>query len=107
VVTFKGSRRGIETIADFSLETSTQSKLLRQRLEAIFEEWRAPFASRIAEGQALGEIESSFDPRSSRISPRFQGGRNSPHEGRTQPRRTRPLQGHSFRNHIFQTKCKE
>jgi len=48
-------------IGDFSLETSTQSKLLRQRLEAIFEEWRAPFASCIAEAQALGEIGSSFD----------------------------------------------
>jgi TetR/AcrR family transcriptional repressor of nem operon len=36
-------------IGDFSLETSTQSKLLRRRLEAIFEEWRAPFASCIAE----------------------------------------------------------
>ena len=49
-------------IGDFSLETSTQSKLLRRRLEAIFEEWRAPFASCIAEAQALGEIDSSFDP---------------------------------------------
>src|SRR5262249_51684873 len=27
-------------IGDFSLETSSQSGLLRQRLEAIFEEWR-------------------------------------------------------------------
>jgi TetR/AcrR family transcriptional repressor of nem operon len=49
-------------IGDFSLETSTQSKLLRRRLEAIFKEWRAPFASCIAEAQAMGEIDSQFDP---------------------------------------------
>ena len=49
-------------IGDFSLETTSQSKLLRQRLEAIFQEWRAPFASCIAEAQATGEIDSTFDP---------------------------------------------
>jgi TetR/AcrR family transcriptional repressor of nem operon len=49
-------------IGDFSLETSSQSKLLRQRLEAIFQEWRAPFASCIAEAQAVGEIDATFDP---------------------------------------------
>jgi TetR/AcrR family transcriptional repressor of nem operon len=49
-------------IGDFSLETVSQSKLLHQRLEAIFQEWRAPFASCIAEAQAVGEIESIFDP---------------------------------------------
>jgi len=49
-------------IGDFSLETVSQSKPLRQRLEAIFKEWRAPFASCIAESQAIGEIEPSFDP---------------------------------------------
>ena len=49
-------------IGDFSLETTSQSKLLRQRLEAIFQEWRAPFASCIAEAQAIGEIDSTFDP---------------------------------------------
>jgi TetR/AcrR family transcriptional regulator, transcriptional repressor for nem operon len=48
-------------IGDFSLETS-QSKLLRERLEAIFQEWRAPFASCIAEAQVAGEIASTFDP---------------------------------------------
>ena len=48
-------------IGDFSLETSSQSKLLRQRLEAIFQEWRAPFASCIAEAQAIGEIDATFD----------------------------------------------
>jgi TetR/AcrR family transcriptional repressor of nem operon len=49
-------------IGDFSLETTSQSTLLRQRLEAIFQEWRAPFASCIAEAQAMGEIDSTFDP---------------------------------------------
>jgi len=49
-------------IGDFSLETPSQSKLLRQRLEAIFKEWRAPFASCIAEAQSIGEIDSKFDP---------------------------------------------
>jgi len=49
-------------IGDFSIETTSQSELLRQRLEAIFEEWRAPFASCIAEAQTVGEIDSTFDP---------------------------------------------
>jgi TetR/AcrR family transcriptional regulator, transcriptional repressor for nem operon len=49
-------------IGDFSLETTSQSKLLRQRLEAIFQEWRVPFASCIAEAQSIGEIDSMFDP---------------------------------------------
>jgi len=49
-------------IGDFSLETTSHSKLLRNRLEAIFQEWRAPFASCIAEAQAAGEIASAFDP---------------------------------------------
>jgi TetR/AcrR family transcriptional regulator, transcriptional repressor for nem operon len=48
-------------IGDFSLETTAQSKLLRQRLEAIFREWRAPFAACIAEAQTGGEIDSKFD----------------------------------------------
>jgi TetR/AcrR family transcriptional repressor of nem operon len=48
-------------IGDFSLESS-QSKLLRQRLEAIFQEWRAPFAACIREAQAMGEIDSVFAP---------------------------------------------
>jgi TetR/AcrR family transcriptional repressor of nem operon len=49
-------------IGDFSLETATQSELLRERLEAIFQEWRDPFASCIAEAQTAGEIDSAFDP---------------------------------------------
>jgi len=48
-------------IGDFSLETS-QSNLLREKLEAIFREWRTPFALCIAEAQAAGEVDSTFDP---------------------------------------------
>jgi TetR/AcrR family transcriptional regulator, transcriptional repressor for nem operon len=48
-------------IGDFSLETVSHSKLLRQRLEAIFQEWRRPFALCIAEAQAVGEVDSTFD----------------------------------------------
>jgi TetR/AcrR family transcriptional repressor of nem operon len=36
--------------------------LLRARLEAIFQEWRTPFAACIAEAQTAGEIDSQFDP---------------------------------------------
>src|SRR5215831_17939888 len=50
-------RRG-RLIGDFSLEASAQSKLLRERLEAIFKEWHALFAACIAEAQAAGEIDS-------------------------------------------------
>jgi TetR/AcrR family transcriptional repressor of nem operon len=49
-------------IGDFSIEIASQSKPLRQRLEAIFKEWRAPFALCIAEAQDIGEIDSAFDP---------------------------------------------
>ena len=49
-------------IGDFSLETTSQSKLLRHRLEAIFQEWSAPFAACIAEAQSVGEIDATFDP---------------------------------------------
>jgi TetR/AcrR family transcriptional repressor of nem operon len=49
-------------IGDFSLETTGQSRVLRKRLEAIFQEWRAPFASCIAEAQTAGEIDRTFDP---------------------------------------------
>jgi hypothetical protein len=31
--------------------------ILRERLAAIFQEWRAPFAACLAEAQAVGEIE--------------------------------------------------
>jgi TetR/AcrR family transcriptional regulator, transcriptional repressor for nem operon len=49
-------------IGDLSLEASLQSKLLRKRLEEIFREWRTPFAHCIAEAQATGEIDSTFEP---------------------------------------------
>jgi TetR/AcrR family transcriptional repressor of nem operon len=49
-------------IGDFSLEASPHSKLLRQRLEEIFHEWRTPFAACIAEAQAIGEVDARFDP---------------------------------------------
>lgn len=49
-------------IGDFSLETVSHSKRLRQRLEEIFEEWRTPFAACIAEAQAAGEIDDTFEP---------------------------------------------
>lgn len=49
-------------IGDLSLEASGSSELLRTRLAAIFEEWRAPFAACIAEAQAAREIASDFDP---------------------------------------------
>ena len=49
-------------IGDFSLEAAPQSESLRERLAAIFAEWRVPFAACIAEAQAVGEIETSFSP---------------------------------------------
>ena len=49
-------------IGDFSIETVSQSTLLHERLKAIFEEWRAPFVSCIAEAQSVGEIDSTFEP---------------------------------------------
>jgi TetR/AcrR family transcriptional repressor of nem operon len=48
-------------IGDFSLQASSESELLRHRLEAIFQEWRVPFASCIAEAQNAGEIDATFD----------------------------------------------
>jgi TetR/AcrR family transcriptional repressor of nem operon len=49
-------------IGDFSLEATPQSELLRERLAAIFAQWRAPFAACIAEAQAAGEIAATFTP---------------------------------------------
>ena len=48
-------------IGDFSLEANS-SELLRQRLDRIFQEWRAPFAACIAEAQSASEIDATFDP---------------------------------------------
>src|SRR5262245_42087820 len=47
-------------IGDFSLEATGHSELIRERLAAIFEEWREPFAACIAEGQAAGEIDDEL-----------------------------------------------
>jgi TetR/AcrR family transcriptional regulator, transcriptional repressor for nem operon len=49
-------------IGDFSLEAAPLSDMLRERLAAIFKEWRAPFADCIAEAQAAGEIAATFAP---------------------------------------------
>jgi TetR/AcrR family transcriptional repressor of nem operon len=49
-------------IGDFSLEAAPQSEMLRTRLAKIFAEWRTPFAACIAEGQAAGEIATTFAP---------------------------------------------
>ncbi len=55
-----GWQRGC-LIGDLSLEASGSSEVLRTRLAAIFGEWRAPFASCIAEAQKASEISSDFD----------------------------------------------
>jgi TetR/AcrR family transcriptional repressor of nem operon len=47
-------------IGDFSLEASSHSKLLRQQLDAIFQEWQALFASCIEAAQSAGEVDSQF-----------------------------------------------
>jgi TetR/AcrR family transcriptional regulator, transcriptional repressor for nem operon len=49
-------------IGDFSLEAVSHSDMLRERLNAIFLEWRAPFAACIAQAQAAGEIAATFEP---------------------------------------------
>ena len=49
-------------IGDFSLEAAPQSEMLRTRLAEIFAEWRSPFAACIGEGQAKGEIATTFAP---------------------------------------------
>lgn len=49
-------------IGDFSLEAVPHSDMLRERLQIIFTEWRAPFAACIAEAQAAGEIAKTFPP---------------------------------------------
>jgi TetR/AcrR family transcriptional repressor of nem operon len=47
-------------IGDFSLQASSESKVLRKHLDIIFREWRIPFAKCIAQAQAAGEIDSRF-----------------------------------------------
>jgi TetR/AcrR family transcriptional regulator, transcriptional repressor for nem operon len=64
IITGKLERDGWKVgclIGDLSLEASSHSNALRKRLDAIFREWRAPFASCIAAAQAAGEIDSQFD----------------------------------------------
>ncbi|PYJ69313.1 MAG: TetR family transcriptional regulator [Verrucomicrobia bacterium] len=46
---------------DLSRGASSHSNLLRERLDAIFREWRTPFASCIVAAQAAGEVDSQFD----------------------------------------------
>lgn len=48
-------------IGDLSLEASGSSELLRSQLDAIFAEWRVPFAACIREAQAAKEIPSDFE----------------------------------------------
>jgi len=64
IITGKLERDGWKVgclIGDLSLEASSHSNALRKRLDAIFREWRAPFASCIAAAQSAGEIDSQFD----------------------------------------------
>jgi TetR/AcrR family transcriptional regulator, transcriptional repressor for nem operon len=56
-----GFNRGC-LIGDLSLEAAPRSERLREQLDAIFREWRRPFAAAIAEGQAKGEIAATFAP---------------------------------------------
>jgi TetR/AcrR family transcriptional repressor of nem operon len=55
-----GFERGC-LIGDFSLETAQVSEALRQKLVLIYGEWREPFAECIRQGQASGEIASTFE----------------------------------------------
>jgi TetR/AcrR family transcriptional regulator, transcriptional repressor for nem operon len=43
-------------IGNLSIEVSSCSQALRERLASVFAEWREPFAACITEGQAAGEI---------------------------------------------------
>jgi len=47
-------------IGNFSLETAASNERLRQKLSKLFERWRAPFAACIAQGQAAGDIATTF-----------------------------------------------
>jgi TetR/AcrR family transcriptional regulator, transcriptional repressor for nem operon len=49
-------------IGNFSLETSAGNERLRHKLAELFERWRTPFAACIAQGQAAGDIASTFSP---------------------------------------------
>lgn len=54
-----GFERGC-LIGDLSIEMTQTSKMIRDRLQAVFEQWLQPFAECIAEGQSLGEFSSEF-----------------------------------------------
>jgi TetR/AcrR family transcriptional regulator, transcriptional repressor for nem operon len=47
-------------IGNFSLELASQNERLRAKLAELFVRWRAPFAACIAQGQAAGEIATTF-----------------------------------------------
>jgi TetR/AcrR family transcriptional repressor of nem operon len=47
-------------IGDFSLEAPPHSELVRQRLIAVFAEWRELFAACVREAQVSGEIATTF-----------------------------------------------
>lgn len=49
-------------IGDLSIEASSLSDLIRERLVAIFEEWRKPFAACLAEGQKAGDFDGRIAP---------------------------------------------
>jgi TetR/AcrR family transcriptional repressor of nem operon len=49
-------------IGDLSIETASQSKLLREKLQTIFREWRTPFVECIAEAQTAREVDPGLDP---------------------------------------------
>lgn len=55
-----GLKRGC-LIGDFSAEATQLNEQVRLRLAGIFLEWRSPFAACIAEGQAIGEIDPTFE----------------------------------------------
>ncbi|MET1074059.1 MAG: TetR family transcriptional regulator C-terminal domain-containing protein [Umezawaea sp.] len=49
-------------IGNMSLEATEQSEVIRERLDAIFAEWTAPFAVAIRAGQVSGDIRADLDP---------------------------------------------
>lgn len=61
VLRLDGLKRGC-LIGDFSAEATQLSNAVRLRLGAVFVEWRDLFSACIAEGQALGEIDTAFAP---------------------------------------------
>lgn len=56
-----GFERGC-LIGDLSIEVTQTSDLIREQLHRVFEQWLQPFAECIAEGQALGEFSTAFEP---------------------------------------------